>query len=214
MPWTLTWIDTSGTASVITAPLIYAPITQTTASTVWINPDQTVCQTGSVYYATATSTAIQYVDIDEEDWAVNHERYLEWARNRAVAFRIRTAEQRRLEEERRRIANEIYEQQQREYRQAVTRSRELLLAHLTKHQRETFEKNNWFIVIGGKTTRKYRVRTRDYTANIDVYEGDKISHRLCCHCADVPLHDHHLAQKIALECDEERFLMTANRHAA
>jgi hypothetical protein len=34
---------------------------------------------------------------------------------------------------------------------------------------------------------------------------------LCCHCDDVPLHDHHLAQMIAIRWDEERFLRVANR---
>lgn len=93
----------------------------------------------------------------------------------------------------------------------------LLLENLSPEQRETFQKNKWFIVEGGKSGLKYRIHANDnVAANIDVLDGDKIARRLCGHCevAKVPLGDHLLAQKIMLENAEEDFLRIANRHAA
>lgn len=98
---------------------------------------------------------------------------------------------------------------------ARARARDLLIEHLTPAQKETFEKNGWFIVEGGKTKTKYRIRCGGYTGNIDVYGSGGITHRLCVHCAhDIPLHDHLLAQKIMLEFDEDTIVKKANRHAA
>ncbi|WP_456679452.1 hypothetical protein [Bradyrhizobium sp. S3.7.6] len=107
--------------------------------------------------------------------------------------------------------------------EAVARSRELLLAHLTPAQRETFEKNKWFIVEGGLSKQHYRIRDAGHmVANIDVLsaplEGIDLAplYRLCGHCdlGAVPLYDQLLAQKMMLEYDEERFLKLANRHRA
>jgi hypothetical protein len=97
------------------------------------------------------------------------------------------------------------------HRAALAKSRELLLANLTPAQRETFETHQWFVVTGGKTKQQYRIRTANYQGNIDVFEGERIVAKLCCHLGDVPLHDHHLAQKLLLQFDEDDFLRTANR---
>ena len=100
---------------------------------------------------------------------------------------------------------------------AQSRALDLLIKHLTPEQRETFQKNKWFIVEGGKTGRRYRIRDKGtVVANIDVLEGNCIAHRLCGHCAahEIPLADNLLAQKLMIEADEEAFLRIANRHAA
>jgi hypothetical protein len=100
---------------------------------------------------------------------------------------------------------------------AQTRARDLLLSHLTSKQRTTFKKNRWFVVEGGRTRRRYRVRADlDLIANIEVLEGNRVSHRLCAHAdiARYPHSDHLLAQKLMLEHDEDEFLKVANRHAA
>lgn len=103
--------------------------------------------------------------------------------------------------------------------QAKDRARELLLKHLSPAQRETFEKNKWFIVEGGQSQTKYRINdSRHMVANIDVLadETNKVKHRLCGHCGldAVPIGDQLLAQKLMLEYDEDRFLRLANRHPA
>lgn len=96
--------------------------------------------------------------------------------------------------------------------EAMTRARELLLEHLTPEQRRMFEKENWFIVEGGKSKTKYRIRGGAVAGNIDVIRNDAVSHRLCCHCdSSIPSHDQHLAQKLMLEHAEDDFLRIANR---
>lgn len=106
---------------------------------------------------------------------------------------------------------------------ARDRANELLLEHLTPAQRQTFAKNQWFVVEGGMSKTRYRIRAKgSLVANIDVmaaigHEGEsKVVHRLCGHCDPraMPLADHLLAQKLMLEFDEEEFLKIANRHAA
>ena len=101
--------------------------------------------------------------------------------------------------------------------EARDRARQLLLSHLTPEQRQTFESNRWFVVQGGKSGRRYRIKdTDDLVANIDVLDGDRVDHRICAHAPidRFPLHDHLLAQKIMIECEEEQMLKIANRHAA
>jgi hypothetical protein len=101
---------------------------------------------------------------------------------------------------------------------AHTRARELLLSQLTPAQRKTFDENKWFIIEGGQSREKYRINFKGHmVANVDVLDahGD-VLHRLCGHCDlnEVPIFDQLLAQKLMLECDEERFLRLANRHRA
>lgn len=101
---------------------------------------------------------------------------------------------------------------------AKDRARNLLLDNLTTEQRETFEKNGWFVVEGGKSKKRYRIGGKDghVAANIEVLSGDEVSHRLCghCHVAKAPLGDQLLAQKLMLEHAEDDFIQIANRHAA
>jgi len=100
---------------------------------------------------------------------------------------------------------------------AADRARGLLLEHLTPEQRETFEQNNWFVVEGGRSKTKYRIRGGTFAGNVDVLRKDgKINHRLCAHidASKVPLGDQLLAQKIMLELAEDDFIRIANRHAA
>lgn len=161
---------------------------------------------------TATTTSTYF---GAEDW-VDHQQYLALAHNRVAACRVRTEQAERILAEQAQQAQQAQEAARRmheEAKAALARSRELLLANLSLAQRKTFEENKWFIVQGGKTKQTYRIRTENYTGNIDVLNrSGKVDYRLCAHCRHVPLHDHHLAQKISLECDEEYFLGIANRH--
>jgi hypothetical protein len=98
---------------------------------------------------------------------------------------------------------------------ADRRARDLLFDHLTEAQRETIAKHGWFLVEGGKSKKKYRIDIAMVAGNIAELERERVTHRLCCHLEHViPTHDHFLAQKLALEFDEERFLLTANRRRA
>lgn len=103
---------------------------------------------------------------------------------------------------------------------AARRAKILLLRRLTPVQRATFRENNWFVVTGGKTGRRYRINAKgSICANIDVLaenDNGRVDHRLCAHAepASVPTCDQLLTQKIMLEWAEEEFLSRANRHAA
>lgn len=129
---------------------------------------------------------------------------------RRIAMRGAEAEERR-----RRV-----DQQYAERDAARQRANDLLLQHLTPEQRETFVANGWFVVEGGKTKTRYRIRAvESMVANVDVLDNDlfrtdKVLHRLCGHVPThkVPLGDQLLAQKMMLEFAENDFLRIANRH--
>ena len=101
--------------------------------------------------------------------------------------------------------------------QAQLRAKMLLFEHLTPEQQATFERHGWFIVEGGKSKTKYRVRNdRHLVGNVDVLRNDRVAHRLCAHMRRdaFPEGDHLLAQMLMLELDEDRFLQIANVHIA
>lgn len=98
------------------------------------------------------------------------------------------------------------------------RATELLLSLLTDEQRQSYRQHGWFIVVGGSTGRRYRIRCNSYQGNVDLLaanDNNRIEYRFCGHCRDrIPLGDHLLAQKIMLEIDETAFIGLANRSAA
>lgn len=222
-----TWVDianrvySSPTATTSGFGIYTAMNNATTATTVaapiwWSN------QVEEIARMTATTsgfgTAFAWYDEASETWTVDdmhHSQYFALAQQRISISRQYTAEQQRQIEEQGRLNKERWERERREREEATARAQALLLAHLTPAQRRTFEKNNWFVVHGGKTDTKYRIRGGSYAGNIDVYQGDRVSHRLCCHCSShIPLGDQLLAQKLCLQYDEEAFVRMANRHAA
>lgn len=102
---------------------------------------------------------------------------------------------------------------------AKKRAMGLLLAYLTPEQRATFRAHGWFVVQGGKTRTRYRIRGKEgLIANIDVLadNDNTVRYRLCGHCrhGEVPFGDQLLGQKLMLELDEDHFVGLANRHAA
>jgi len=137
--------------------------------------------------------------------AVRRSRHRAWLIEEAQAYAARQAE-----------ATEAARLATAAKQTAQQRAEALLLSHLTAEQAGTFRDNKWFVVEGGKSKRKYRVRTNgELVANIDVMDGDRVAHRLCGHInhtAGVPTNDHFLAQKVMLELAEDEFLRLANRH--
>jgi len=108
------------------------------------------------------------------------------------------------------------QQRQQRLRTAQDRANELLLAHLTPEQRETVKRHGWFVVKGGKSKNRYRISTRGVAGNVELLtDADRAVFRYCCHLEHgFPSADHHLAQKLMLEHDENDFLRLANRSAA
>jgi len=121
--------------------------------------------------------------------------------------------------DRQRLIDQQMQQHREEHARSVAaseRAGELLLEHLTPQQRETYVNNGWFVVEGGRTKTKYRIRGGTVVANIDVLDRkDRSTHRLCGHAqSHIPMGDQLLSQKIMLELAEDDFLRLANRHAA
>jgi hypothetical protein len=183
-----------------------------TADTIASSYANAITGTSSTFIG-SNSSAVFTVDEDEY---VNHTEYYELARQRGVIFRIRTAEEKRLAEEAAEQARIVREQRELERQAAKRRAHELLLSYLTAEQRETVEKHKWFVVVGGKSKTKYRIRTdKGVAGNIEVLSWGRKVATLCCHCkSDIPEADQFLAQKIVLTFDEDEFLRTANRTAA
>jgi hypothetical protein len=184
------------------------------ATTTGLYQQAMMSQTTATQSLTSLAATIAYYNTATGDIWVDNSQYYNLAQQRAATFRVRTQEELVRHQEQQRQAQLAMEQRRRETMAALARSRELLIEHLSAEQRATFEGHKWFVVEGGKTKQKYRIRTESYAGNIDVLNGSRVSHRLCVHCDRIPLYDHHLAQKLALEYDEERLLKIANRQAA
>ncbi len=114
------------------------------------------------------------------------------------------------------IARQRHAEQEQKDKAIQARAREIMLQHLTPQQREMVERNNWFIVAGGKSGKRYRIHANLHkvAGNVELLDAkeEKALARFCCHLQhQYPSHDHHLAQKLMLEWDEDTFLHLANR---
>ena len=156
---------------------------------------------------TTTATTLQWVN------AVTYATPTRWINTSAQSDWDEVDHDRYVEMQRQRQSRQV----KRHEREAKKRARDLLLARLTDEQRRTFIENKWFMVEGGATKKRYRIRDKgDLIANIDVLAdtSDEIAHHLCGHAriADIPLEDQLLTQKLMLEFDEQEFLRIANVH--
>ena len=92
---------------------------------------------------------------------------------------------------------------------AKLRAEKLLLENLTSEQRDTLVGRGFFDV-RSKTGKRYRIE-RSTHGNIHLLNANgNATHRLCAQPSGVPVDDAILAQKLALEADEESFLKVAN----
>lgn len=143
------------------------------------------------------------------------EQYFQLAQQRVSIYQARTAEEELAHQRAQAEAIRAQAKAAEERKKAAIRSRELLLSHLTASQRKTFIDKKWFVIEGGQTKTIYRIRDAGHAGNVDIMIGERVTHRLCCHCDySIPVHDNMLAQKLTLEYDEPAFLRLANRTAA
>lgn len=93
---------------------------------------------------------------------------------------------------------------------ASTRARTLLLALLSVAQREQFERDRYFDVIGHHSKRRYRIHQGTH-GNVRLLDdkGREVT-RYCGQPVNVPAEDAMLAQKLQLEHDEQGYLRAAN----
>jgi hypothetical protein len=210
---TLYWHGTTtGTIGTIEPLWIGGTTTSSTATTVWYTE---WCDVGLAVEDHLDSTPSLLNRWPSEPEHQEHVQLRQATRHVAAEFaaalaRREQGERARIEAERARL-----QQEQERSEAARTRAHALLLSHLTPAQRQTFEANKWFVVEGGRSKTRYRIRSHACAGNIELLDGEQVTHRLCGHCDHtIPLGDQLLAQKLMLELDEDEFLKLANRRAA
>jgi hypothetical protein len=98
---------------------------------------------------------------------------------------------------------------------AQTRGITLLRANLSPAQRAQFDKDGYFEVIGGKTGRRYRIRSGTMMNIERLGAGRRVVHGLCfAPEGNLVSGDVMLAQKLALELFEADALRVANKFCA
>jgi hypothetical protein len=95
---------------------------------------------------------------------------------------------------------------------ALARGMKLLSENLSRAQRDQYEREGYFDVIGGETGRRYRIR-KGFQANVEQLDGKNGPVGLLCFMPkdDLVLGDVMLAQKLALELFERDALKAANK---
>lgn len=171
---------------------------------------------------TTTATTSYADEVYWTGWnnTYRRQRQAEELHRQQMLGQVETDEQ-RAEREARRAEREAVRQaeaaKQAEQKLAAdSRARELLLAWLDDQQKLDLAAHGWFEVISNNG-RRWRIRTGDLVGNVDLMpeQGDT---RLASYCAHppgrdgLPFDDHHLAQKLVLEAEEERFLNVAYLH--
>jgi hypothetical protein len=200
---------------------IYTTTNSTTSScteTIWITTPA-----GSYYVSGLSVHDVQqqliaqqliHQQVNQYNQALNHQQqalnHQQLAQNQQELHRY--AQYARVQEEEMQAARERATKLAEEQGEARKRAHALLLEHLTPQQRETFEKNKWFIVEGGKTGKRFKIFSNGYAGNVHELDAhDRMVNRLCCHAnPGIPLEDQLLTQKVLLEWDEEHFYRTAN----
>ena len=97
---------------------------------------------------------------------------------------------------------------------AEQRALALLKEHLSPWQRQQYERDGTFDVIGGRSGTRYRIH-HGYQMNIEQLDGAGRRVRLLCFAprGRLAIGDIMLAQKLALELYEEDALLSANKIA-
>ena len=110
--------------------------------------------------------------------------------------------------EQRRKYEEDARKRREERASAEKRALELLVSALTPEQAACYQERSYFDLKCGETV--YRIR-KGSVRNIEVIQKGRTVKVLCAHPnGGLPVHDVVLAQKLALETDEQSFLRVAN----
>lgn len=211
-PW-VAWNQTYTT----TATMATINQTYTTNTIDWLYQPM---QLGTTWTVTANTSYADEVYWTGWNNTYRRQRQAEELHRQQMLGQVETDEQ-RAEREARRAEREAVRQaeaaKQAEQKLAAdSRARELLLAWLDDQQKLDLAAHGWFEVISNNG-RRWRIRTGDLVGNVDLMpeQGDT---RLASYCAHppgrdgLPFDDHHLAQKLVLEAEEERFLNVAYLH--
>jgi len=231
-----TWVTCGGTA----VPASFTVTTAAGTASIWDTSSATTSSTSSTIIwiniaTTATGTSLMsHPGFDTSTTYYHHQLALQQAAMLNNAYsnqpqfaqivehnlrhdEARLAALRREEEARLARYEEEDRARRRTIAQARARAKELLLEHLTDEQRATIERHGWFIVEGGKSRRRYRIRTdRGAAGNVERLGADGNADE--CFCGHsryvmIPDYDDFLAQKLMLEADEDGYRALANRRA-
>jgi len=195
--------------------IISGTTTSTTDNGTWILWNHTDC-TSATISSSDNSTWVTWTNatIVTDSTSVVNDSYI--PRSQESLERIRVEEHERCQRE------ADSKQAEKDRIAARKRAMKLLLSNLTKKQKKQYSKYKYFVIEGGKSKRKYRIRGNPDAnsipmANIDVLHHDNdndVDYRICFHLSyGIPLGDHLLAQKLMLENDEDRAIEVSNRHA-
>lgn len=171
-----------------------------------------MCVAGSLNTVNVTCSNSSYHDSSIIMWPQWHNSIMMTEDEYIIAIETERArilfEQERHQEYERRESIRIEEQ-----KVAVEKAQQILLDHLTPNQKEAVEKNGWFVIEGGMSKKKYKIKTRTVAGNVEEIDDKGIViAKYCCHIShNFPSPDHHLAQKLMLEWDESEFLKIANK---
>ncbi len=202
--------STAGTlGGLFGSPTWVTPTTQTASTTSTIYYQDTFSQTASTTMGLYNTPAWAGQWTAQQDWSLEQDR--RWLAQ-AMAAQAQLHEVNRLQRDavRTMAAPAIHRRPD----PAVARARELLMSYLSDEQRRTFEEHGWFVVVGGRSGRRYRISGASYAGNVLLLcaDNDTVEARFCGHCApNIPLGDQLLAQKVMLEVDEPAYIALANR---
>lgn len=214
--------------AVIGPPVSSVPLT----SDVWIqSPSGNSSITGYYdpiwsawnYSITTGTGTIQYQVTDE--WLANNSvtstnwydpQWTRWNEiQEETEEQIRARERREAEQERLRVErNRIVEEERVARAKSEEQAKKLLMSALDAKQKRDVLEHGWFEIISDKG-RRWRIRTSGYSGNVDLMpeEGEARLETYCGHApGGLPPSDHHLAQMLYLQTDEENFLRVANRY--
>lgn len=176
-------------------------VTQTTGTTVLINPPAWEAWNSSIYSTAAGTTTIILVPTQWQSWNTLYAETAEQERARWQAQQEAQAERDRR-----------YAALRAERLVASSRAEELLLSLLSEEQAASYRERGFFEVTGSRGGR-WRIRSNGQAGNVDLMPeiGDVRDASFCCHPPDgLPAADAHLAQMLQLVSDEDGFRRTAN----
>lgn len=188
-------------------------VTGTAATDIWASPDGNTWAQMNDQWMTATNSATTTA------WFSTHSDYTAaWFRNEVHAQPVSRPFMENEppviipDGEAIKRMREYYEEDARKRREerasAEKRALELLVSALTPEQAACYQERSYFDLKCGETV--YRIR-KGSVRNIEVIQKGRTVKVLCAHPnGGLPVHDVVLAQKLALETDEQSFLRVAN----
>jgi len=200
------WTTTTGTTTACTSdPWVY-----------WHDVGTTACSTAvwRTWTNDSTATTGTYIIADHrvlgwQAWQPQAEQK-KLTRAELKAQRKRQADEEAARRLRQQEAERVLRLADEKRQQAAKRAEQLLLAHLTKEQAQAWTENR-AIFVTGKSGKRYKL-TDGHGGNMQELgpDGQPVK-GFCVHVGNhIPSPDNVLAQKLALEHDEEAILRLAN----